>query len=41
MKALDEIGYNGWVTAEVFPINGSTEEALKINSLAMDQILRR
>lgn len=41
MKALDEIGYNGWVTAEVFPINVSTEEALKINSLAMDQILRR
>lgn len=41
MKALDEIGYNGWVTAEVFPINGNTEEALKINSPAMDQILRR
>ena len=40
MKELENAGYNGWVTAEVFPAEGeTTEEVLAINSAAMDKIL--
>lgn len=41
MKELENAGYNGWVTAEVFPAEGeTTEEVLAINAAAMDKILR-
>lgn len=40
MKALNDTGYNGWITAEVFPSAGETvEDVLRVNSAAMDKIL--
>ena len=41
MRAFKEAGYDGWVTAEVPPVDGSTEKALAVSSLAMDKILNR
>ena len=41
MEAFKEIGYNDWVTSEVFPENGDVEETLRVNSAAMDKILGR
>ncbi len=39
MKALREIGYDGWVTAEVMPPNPyAPEHILQVNSLALDRI---
>jgi hexulose-6-phosphate isomerase len=39
MAALREIGYDGWVTAEVMPPNPhAPEHILQVNSLAMDRI---
>lgn len=40
MKAFNDIGYDDWVTAEVFPMeNETTEQVLQINGTAMDKIL--
>lgn len=41
MVALKEVGYDDWVTAEVFPANGDVEDTLSVNSVAMDKILGR
>lgn len=44
MHSLENAGYNDWVTAEVFPAAGKTEndvELLMVNSKAMDRILGR
>lgn len=39
MAALREIGYDGWVTAEVMPPNPyAPEHLLQVNSLALDRI---
>lgn len=40
MAALRNIGYDGWVTAEVFPDGDNTEEVLKNSSEAIDKILK-
>lgn len=40
IKELKGAGYDGWVTAEVFPAaNETTEHVLAVNSAAMDKIL--
>lgn len=39
MKALKEINYDGWVTAEVFPYRLGNDVMLKHTSIAMDYIL--
>lgn len=41
MTAFAEIGYDGWVTAEVFPDAADPEKVLQVNSAAMDRILAR
>ena len=41
MAALRGIGYDGWVTAEVFPVGGDVEGLLARNSQAMDKILQQ
>lgn len=41
MQALKDIGYDDWVTAEVFPYKKHNEMMLAHTSLAMDIILRR
>ena len=41
MTELEKAGYNGWVTAEVFPLDGDTEKTLAVNSAAMNKILNR
>lgn len=41
MSAFARIGYDDWVTAEVFPKCEGDMEVLEINSAAMDQILKR
>ena len=41
MKALTNIGYDGWVTAEVFPQGSYPETVLHTSSNAMDTILAR
>lgn len=41
MKALTNIGYDGWVTAEVFPQGSYPETVLHASSNAMDTILAR
>lgn len=39
MRALREVGYDGWVTAEVMPPNPyAPEHILQVNSLALDRI---
>jgi len=40
MKALAATGYDGWVTAEVFPAGATSAEFLHANSAAMDCILK-
>jgi hexulose-6-phosphate isomerase len=41
MKALREIGYDSWVTAEIMPPNPyAPEQILDVNSLALDRIFR-
>ena len=39
MKALEDIGYDDWVTAEVFPQGKYSESILDVTSKAMDIIL--
>ena len=39
--AFARIGYDDWVTAEVFPRKDGDTEFLKINSVAIDKILKR
>lgn len=41
MRALREVGYDGWVTAEVFPSNSDFEAFLRKTSEAMDCILQK
>lgn len=41
MRALKEITYNDWVTAEVFPYKNHNEVMLQHTSIAMDKILGR
>ena len=41
MRALWEVGYDGWVTAEVFPSNSDFEAFLRKTSEAMDCILQK
>lgn len=41
MKALENIGYDDWVTAEVFPQGKYSESVLEVSSKAMDIILDR
>ncbi len=41
MRALADIGYDDWVTAEVFPQGSHPEAILKTSSVAMDMILER
>lgn len=41
MRALREVGYDGWVTAEVFPSNFDFEAFLRKTSEAMDCILQK
>ncbi len=41
MQALDSVGYNDWVTAEVFPYKYHPEALLKNTSQSMDYILNR
>lgn len=38
-KAFKEVGYDNWVTAEVFPDPADPEKILTVNSAAMDRIL--
>lgn len=40
LKALASVGYDGWVTAEVFPDANDPERILKISSEAVDEILK-
>jgi hexulose-6-phosphate isomerase len=40
MAALREIGYDGWLTAELFPSGGEPEAFLAKTSASMDRILR-
>lgn len=39
IKSLQKVGYNGWVTAEVFPDANDPEKILRISSEAVDKIL--
>lgn len=41
MAQLEKIGYDGWVTAEVFPDQTDPERVLRVNSVAMDHILQK
>ncbi len=40
MQCLKKLGYDGWVTAEVFPDANDPEKVLRVNSAAMDRILK-
>ena len=40
MESLNRIGYDGWVTAEVFPDAVDPERVLQVNSATMDRILQ-
>ena len=41
ITALEDVGYDGWVTAEVFPYTHSPETLLYTSSAAMDAILSK
>lgn len=40
MEALKDIGYDGWITAEVSVLKGFPEEGIRRTSAAMDKILK-
>ena len=41
MNALEDVGYDGWITAEVSPGSASLNEFIKKTSDSMDKILRK